>query len=488
MTAADRPAGSSGARGWPRCLAAAALALFVCGAARADDLLVERKYRLHAREVTLDLEHHRSHAQGEAALTYDDLELRADALDADFSERTVSAAGDVCLQRGRERLFADAADYDLDDRAGVLTGARGQVQGLYFSARSLEVTPQQMTLSDGSFTTCDAAQPHYRVTAREIVLRPGERVTARRAGLWYGKRRLLTVPHWSQSLRRGQATSPVAPLAGFSRRDGAFAGLRYSLYPAPAVECRLQALYATSRGVRALARVATRHPWGEAALAVSRRDDLSQPDLGLFAPDARLSDLTLDRVPEAAVSLSPVPLGRWVTAGARVAAGHYREEPSGISASRGVADLYLRGRPLPIARGMTASPLFGLRGVRCSGGQDRSAVAYGVILDAQPSRNLGLRAGYLKRHAHGAGPFSFDALDLSRELSVGVTARLGPGWRMEALARRDLERGSLAAFDVGVTRVAHCLEYGLTWRKVGGEFGLRLGLAQAGPAAAGWEP
>jgi hypothetical protein len=192
----------------------------------------------------------------------------------------------------------------------------------------------------------------------------------------------------------------------------------------------------------------------------------------------------VDRLPEVEVALDPVPVGRWGDVSARAAAGNYREQPSGVQAARGVADLYLAGRPLAVVAGVNMHPIFGVRGVTYDTSQHRSATAYGIIFDSQPSDNLSVRAGYLHRRSHGAGPFTFDALDISREFDLGLTARLGPGWRVELLARRDLDRETFRAFDAAVIRVAHCLEYGVTWRKVGGEFGLRFGLARGGPAEA----
>lgn len=468
---------------WRSLAVALALLLSAAAVTPADELVVERKYRVTAREVNLDLEQRTLRAEGDAILTYQDIELRADTITADLESQSASASGNVRLSHDGDVLFASAVEYDLDDRSGVLTDARGHVRDIYFSGRSLRLTPQQMVLTGGTFTTCDAPRPHYHVSAQQIVLRPEDRIISRKAALWYHGRRLLNLPNWSHSLRPAEAASPLVPIAGFSRRDGAFAGIRYRFPFAGAASAQLETRYTTARGIRALARAETRHSWGAVAASVSRRDDLTQSDLGLFAPEVPLSDITLDRLPEATVTLDPVPLSRWADVRLRAAGGQYREEPSGVHGARGVVDLYLEGRPVSVGD-ISMRPLAGVRGVRYDGGQHRSATGYGVALDWQPGADLALHLSYLQRKAHGAGPFTFDAFDLSRELTLGLAARLGENWRAEIIARRDLERGSFPAFDVELTRVDHCLEYGLRWRKVGGEFGFRVGLTQQGPVQA----
>jgi opacity protein-like surface antigen len=449
-----------------------------------SELRVERKYRVSALQVTVDLEQRRVQAEGDAHLSYDGIQLQADTINVDLEDQSAAASGDVQVSQDENALSASSAQYDLDDRTGLLTDARGHVKDLYFTAHLLQVAPQQMVLSDGSFTTCDEPHPHYRVTARQIIVRPGDRLISRKAALWYGNHRLLNLPNWSFSLRRGERVSPLRPIGGFSRRDGPFIGLNYLLYASGSASAELEARSTASRGLRARGRADMLHSWGDIAATVSRRDDLARIDLGLFAPEAPLSAVTIDRLPEVEVALNPIPVGRWGTVSARAAAGNYREQPSGVQAARGVGDLYFQGRPVGLGAGVDMRPMVGVRGVTYDTSQHRSATAYGVTLDAQPSDNLSVRAGYLHRRLHGAGPFTFDALDISREFDLGLAARLGPGWRVEILARRDLDRETFRALDAAVIRVAHCLEYGVTWRKVGGEFGLRFGLARGGPAQA----
>jgi lipopolysaccharide export system protein LptA len=468
-----------------RCALCLVAMAFARTAARCDELQVERKYRVSARQVMVDLEQRRVQAEGDAVLTYQGVELRADTIDADLRTGAVTAHGGVRVAQEENLLSADGVEYDLNAGTGNLENARGSAQGIHFAAQSLQVRPGGMVLRGGSFTTCDLSRPHYRVTAEQIILRPGDRLIARRAAVWYDDHRLLRLPNWSHSLRRGQTTSPLTPVGGFSRRDGVFAGFRYAILSAGAAAGELDARYTTARGLRAAARARTSHRWGDIGASLTRRDELTGLDLGLFAPAAPLSDLTLDRLPEVEVEVTPVALGRWGDLSARVAAGRYREQPGGVLAARGAADLSLRGRAISLGPDANVQPVVGLRGVTYDTHQQRSATAYGVIANWQPRPDLAVRLGYLRREAHGAGPFAFDAADIGRELDLGLGALVAGGaWRVQVLARRDLAHDTFPAFDVGLIRVAHCLEYGVTWRRLSGEFGVRVGLAQAGPAQA----
>ena len=456
------------------------------GIARGDDVLIERKYRLTAREVDLQLEQRRAHAEGDAVLTYEDIEVRADRVDVDWEAETAAASGNVRVSQNQNVLYASSVDYNLKARTGLLLAAHGETQGIYFTAQSLRATPKELVLFNGTFTTCDRVPPDYHISAREIIVRPGERLTSRKTAIWYKRRRLLRLPTWHVSLGRGGPSQPFAPIAGYSRLDGAFAGPRIALLT-PGASLEMEARYTTRRGIRAYAEGALRPAWGTVSVTGSRRQDLTQADLGLFAPPSPITDITLDRLPELAIESNPITLGSWSRAVVRVAAGRYHELPTTADASRAVVDLYLEGTPITVGRRASLQPVVGFRSAWYDTHQHRSAIASGVTAQLAPTEDLALRLGYVHRTANGSGPFAFDAVEIAREFDVGVAARLGPGWRTEILTRHDLDTGNTPVIDVAVIRVAHCLEYGITWKKVGGEFGVRVGLAQTGPVRApGW--
>jgi hypothetical protein len=467
------------------------VALCVAPPARADELTIERTYHLTAREASYDLDHHLAHAEGDAVLTYSfegqQVEFHADRIDANPDTRTVSAVGNVTVVQEQNRLFADAVEYDLNHGTGSLTNARGQAQGVYFSAQSLRATPGQLVLTNGTFTTCDRPNPDYHISAREVIVRPGDRVISRSSTVWLKGHRLIRLPTFDVSLKRPQRITAFSPIGGYSHRDGAFAGLHYTILTSGNSSIDLDTRYTTRRAVRAFGRGELAPRWGSVALAVAHRDDLTTSDLGLFAPTEPVRDLTVDRLPEFVVASNAVPLAKWGVTTARVAAGSYVEYPTRARASRAVADLYVQSVPIPAGAALSLRPLVGVRGTWYDTHQHRSALAYGFLADWKPDPNLALRLGFIERSGRGSGPFAFDAVDIARELDLGLAARLGTGWRTEILARRDLHRGSFPAVDVAIIRVAHCLEYGVTWKRVGGEFGIRVGLAQTGPVVApGW--
>jgi len=484
---AARPSRSRCRRSSALIIGALALACAGAGGIGRGDELVERQYRISARDVSFDLDRRRAHAEGDALLSYQDIELRADAVDVDIEANTVSAAGNVRLAQGENRLAARSITYNLETRAGTLEQASGQIQGqsqtIYFTAQSLRVTPKEWVLTNGDFTTCDLPHPEYDVSAREIIVRPNERLIARRTRLFFHGRRLLTLPTWHYALARGRAAAPLRPVAGFSRLDGLFGGERYTLDLSESATLEAQAIYTTRRSIRAYADAQARQPWGLAAVTVSRRQDLTQADLGLFAPNAPTSVITLDRLPEVAVALKPTPLGGWVDIAGRVAWGRYFEQPGDARASRLLGDLYVQGHPVSVGR-VSLQPLFGTRGAWYDTDQHRSALAWGIVARSRPSDDIALRLGYFHRSGEGSGPFAFDAIDIAREVGVGVGARLGRNWRTEILARYNLDSGSFPAADVTLIRVQHCLEYGFTWRRVGSLFGVTVGLARKGPVRA----
>ena len=54
---------------------------------------------------------------------------------------------------------------------------------------------------DGMVTTDDYADPAYRITAKEIIVAPGEFIEAHSATLWLGKVPVFYFPYYRRSLK-----------------------------------------------------------------------------------------------------------------------------------------------------------------------------------------------------------------------------------------------------------------------------------------------
>jgi LPS-assembly protein len=206
------------------------------------------------------------------------IEASADRMDYDGKTGVLVADGHVRISKGAEAIEADHILVNMKTEEAVASGnVRLQREGQSWSGGTLRynfktregdwervvtdnLKPFQMTaartekqadrfvLRDAAITTCTntPGRWHYHVRARDLELKPGESVIARR-GLWYfGAVPVMYLPWWYQNLN-DQVGYTFIP--GYNSRMGHFllTGYEYRIAPRWKGETHLD--YRAERGV-----------------------------------------------------------------------------------------------------------------------------------------------------------------------------------------------------------------------------------------------
>src|SRR5207249_1797570 len=96
----------------------------------------------------------------------------------------VVADGDVVYTEPGRTVRAQRLDYNIDTRQVRGEQTETVNQGVILRAREVAGNQTRLTAVDASITACDLPRPHYRFTARSVVLIPNDRVIARHVGVW----------------------------------------------------------------------------------------------------------------------------------------------------------------------------------------------------------------------------------------------------------------------------------------------------------------
>jgi LPS-assembly protein len=112
--------------------------------------------------------------QGDVAIEYQDIKLRADKITYNFKTRDVVAEGHVIIDQGPTRVTATQAIYNLDSKTGTFFNATGTMDpSMYFSGDRIEkVDEDTYRMTNGVFTSCDLDRPawSFHVGQAEITL------------------------------------------------------------------------------------------------------------------------------------------------------------------------------------------------------------------------------------------------------------------------------------------------------------------------------
>lgn len=124
---------------------------------------------------------------GEALVTYDNIELKADYIEIDIQHNEVLATysldslgnpiGKPIFNAEGEESTCDYMKYNFKTKKGYIREVRAQQDEGYIHMAESKIHPnEQIHLKDGKFTTCDLDTPHYHFKMSKAIIVPEERI------------------------------------------------------------------------------------------------------------------------------------------------------------------------------------------------------------------------------------------------------------------------------------------------------------------------
>ena len=128
-------------------------------------------------------------AKGKAFISYQDMKISGDNIQANTATQDIFAQGDVDFWKGYDEVSGDFIVYNMNTGRGWMRNAEVRKSRNYFKAKDVYVSPEHTIAHDIMQTTCDNVEhPHYRLEARLLESYPGHSMTME--GLrakWRGK-------------------------------------------------------------------------------------------------------------------------------------------------------------------------------------------------------------------------------------------------------------------------------------------------------------
>ncbi len=174
---------------------------------------------------------------------YKDVYLEADRVIYDIRLNEVRADGNVILKVKEDKYTADSLWYSLETGEGYAYGAKGRRENIFISCdpkekdeptfRLLGQTkkhrPREALFRKSSYTTCDFPVPHYRVSCKEIILYPDDRLFCRDATFYVWEFPVFYLPVYTRSLKE---KFPWSVELGYASKLGAYLRIGYDYHHA----------------------------------------------------------------------------------------------------------------------------------------------------------------------------------------------------------------------------------------------------------------
>lgn len=447
-------------------------------------------------------------ARGDVVVTRGTDTLRAREVVYNLRSGAIEAAGDVRFTQPGRSLQAEHLGYNThtgavsaaDIHAEVPAPGRPDVT-YYLEGQSLGGSRKEIILTNGVFTTCGPEHRHYLVRARQIILRPGDRLTARKVSLYVFGTRLFTIPRIGMSLKEGQGTNPL-PRVIVGRPD-AF-GIRSDFAAHTPVLGPLQGYGVLS------ARHTIRAALGTESIAgapVGLRLAYKEEGQSRFVPGVTVTEIPLipfyfpasagpkgflqigthrppswERILDGGVDSASWERGRGLRLRLQGSAGRFIEHPTETIANRLNITTGLEVRPLQVLPHLDLGAALYARESFYSHDAHYGWLAPTVGLEWQPSRADTFLAQWSSQHPAGQTPFYFDRVEAPRTLLLRWDRRmLSDTYGIET--QWDLAHGGVYAWDARYSHRIHCLQPGVVLSGRGGD--LRMGVTLSIPGLGG---
>ena len=162
---------------------------------------------------------------GDAHLTYREMELNAKRVEFDSDKQTLLATGKPQLQDRGDKVDGHLMSYDMQTRTGTIYQAQTSYEkGLYRGQRIRKAGDNELDVLGGSYSTCDLDEPHYHFSARWMKIYLKDKLVAKPVVFYLRNVPIFALPFYVFPIKPGRHSGFLFPQfeLGFNNKSGQF--------------------------------------------------------------------------------------------------------------------------------------------------------------------------------------------------------------------------------------------------------------------------
>ncbi len=157
--------------------------------------------QMNADKVDFDYENNVSNFSGNVCIKKDNYSLISDEAKLYNQERRAVASGHVLIRDKNRIFFCDDVSYDFDAKRGVMNNASTVEEIWIMTGTKVEqIENNTIRIQEARVSTCTKDQPHFYMTASEIIFSPDREFVAKKATFWLGPVPIFYFPVYKRSL------------------------------------------------------------------------------------------------------------------------------------------------------------------------------------------------------------------------------------------------------------------------------------------------
>ena len=220
------------------------------------EMKAEGPVEIEADELAYDRETQTYEAHGQVEVNRGDLSLKADHARLNMATKELMAWGNVLLREGEDVVECQRLEINIENRIGKIYQAKLYLkdQNFHITGREVEkLGENHYRVRDGSLTTCDAKQPPWKFTVKEIEVKEmalGGWGIAKGPIFYLENIPVLYLPWGAFPVRQERQTGFLTPRVGYSRSSGPEVDTGFYWAPTKNMDATFSVDYLGDRGVK----------------------------------------------------------------------------------------------------------------------------------------------------------------------------------------------------------------------------------------------
>ena len=167
---------------------------------------------------------------GDVSVDYEGMRLTCDKITVYTDTKDSDAEGNVLIKSLASEIKGERVKYNFETKEGEILKPRVKSGEWYAGGEKAEFMQDgSINVGEGYITSCDLDKPHYKISSKNIIIYPDNKVVAKNVIFKVGKVPVAYLPRYDYSLDADWPTVDVIP--GKKKKWGAFAltSYRYAL-------------------------------------------------------------------------------------------------------------------------------------------------------------------------------------------------------------------------------------------------------------------
>ncbi|MCB5246980.1 MAG: LPS-assembly protein LptD, partial [Candidatus Cloacimonetes bacterium] len=160
---------------------------------------------------------------GNTSIRYQSFVISSDSLRVDLKNNRAFSQGNTVMQDGDQIILGDEVAYDIESQTGTMSGGISRMEKSYYTGEEIrKVSNEAYDVDNGSFTTCENAEPDFWFTAKKLRIYRGDKIVGKPVIAYVNHLPVFYFPFIVVPLQSGRKPGFLIPQPGYNTVDGKF--------------------------------------------------------------------------------------------------------------------------------------------------------------------------------------------------------------------------------------------------------------------------